>query len=88
MKAVLYDDNNIVTNIIVWDSESSLNTQNYLVVDDDLYVSIGWKLINGQFEPTEIETPITISKSLEQIIEEQQLFIATLTERIEALEKK
>jgi hypothetical protein len=67
MKAVLYNDNNIVTNIIVWDSNSTLNGQNYIVVEDDFYVSIGWFYANNKFtdpnppEVIEIPTPQSLT---------------------------
>lgn len=85
MKAVLYDDNNIITNIIVWDSESLLDGQNHIVVEDDVHVSIGWKLVDGKFQSLETEIKNTY-KSYDQIIQEQQALITALTARIAALE--
>lgn len=87
MKAVLYDDNNIITNIIVWDSESSFDGQHYVVVEDDVSVSIGWKLVDGEFKSLETEIK-NVYKPFDQIIQEQQDIITAMTARIEALETK
>jgi hypothetical protein len=62
MKAVLYGDNNIVTNIIVWDSESSFDGQNHVVVEDSVYVSIGWNYVNGAFINPNPEPSITYAE--------------------------
>jgi hypothetical protein len=59
MKAVIYSDNDIVTNIIVWDSNSTLSEQNYIVVEDDFHVSIGWNHQNGAFVNPNSEPPVT-----------------------------
>lgn len=62
MKAVLYGDNNIVTNIIVWDSESLLDGQNYVVVEDTEQVSIGWIYENNVFTNPNPEPSITYAQ--------------------------
>ena len=73
MKAVLFDGQNIVTNIIVWDDQSSMEGQSMVVVNDDVHVSIGWKVVNGSFEAPQPETPTQPpQKTLEEMIQELQ----------------
>lgn len=82
MKAVLFDDQNIVTNIIVWDDQSSIEGQSMIVVNDDVHVSIGWKVVNGSFEAPQPEIPIQPQKTTEEIIKELQDKVLALEARI------
>lgn len=83
MKAVLFDDQNIVTNIIVWDDQSVIDGQKMVVVNDDVYVSIGWKFLNGALEPSQPEAPIqTPVKTLEEMIQELQNKVLALESKV------